>query len=71
MGTPGRFFCHLAKGDNFYRQKVTFLGPVVQSFVSLTSSLVVKMLTALVSTISDSQLFLLQMRKLLTFFQQK
>ena len=35
-------------------------GPVVQSIVSLTSSLVVKMLTVLVSTISFSQLFLLK-----------
>ena len=34
-------------------------GPVVQSVVSLTNSLVVKMLTALVSTISNSQVFLL------------
>ena len=36
------------------------LGPVVQSIVSLTSSLVVKMLTVLVSTIFKSQLFLLK-----------
>ena len=35
-------------------------GPVVQSFVSLTSSLVVKILTVLVSTISNSQVFLLK-----------
>ena len=35
-------------------------GPVVQSIVSLTSSLVVKMLTVLVSTISNSQVFLLK-----------
>ena len=34
--------------------------PVVQSIVSLTSSLVVKMLTVLVSTISNSQVFLLK-----------
>ena len=34
--------------------------PVVQSVVSLTSSLVVKMLTILVSTISNSQVFLLK-----------
>ena len=32
-------------------------GPVVQSMVSLTSSLVVKILTVLVSKISKSQLF--------------
>ena len=38
----------------FYHQ-----GPVVQSVVSLTNSLVVKMLTVLVSTISYSQVFLL------------
>ena len=35
-------------------------GPVVQSAVSLISSLVVKMLTVLVSTISNSQVFLLK-----------
>ena len=35
-------------------------GPVVQSIVSLTISLVVKMLTVLVSTISNSQVFLLK-----------
>ena len=35
-------------------------GPVVQSIVSLMSSLVVKMLTVLVRTISNSQLFLLK-----------
>ena len=33
------------------------LGPVVKNIVSLTSSLVVKMLTVLVSTISNSQYF--------------
>ena len=36
------------------------LGPVVQSVISLTVSLVVKMLTVLVSTISNSQVFLLK-----------
>ena len=36
------------------------LGPLVQSMVSLTSLLVVKMLTVLVSTISYSQVFLLK-----------
>ena len=35
-------------------------GPVVQSIVSLTSSLLVKMLTVLVSKISNSQEFLLK-----------
>ena len=34
--------------------------PVVQSIVSLTSSLVVKMLSVLVSTLSNSQVFLLK-----------
>ena len=33
-------------------------GPVVQSIVSLTSSFMVKMLTVLVSTISNSKVFL-------------
>ena len=37
-----------------------FLGPVVQSIISFTSSLVVKMLTVLVSTISNLQVFLLK-----------
>ena len=36
------------------------LGPVIQSVVSLMSSLVVKMLTVLVSTVSNSQVFLLE-----------
>ena len=35
-------------------------GPVVQSVISLTSSLVFKMLTILVSTILNSQVFLLK-----------
>ena len=35
-------------------------GPVVQSIVSLMSSLVVKTLTVLVSTISNSKVFLLK-----------
>ena len=39
---------------------VMCLPGVVQSIVSLTSSLVVKMLTVLVSTISNSQVFLLK-----------
>ena len=51
-------------------------GPVVQNVVSLTSSLVVKMLSVLVSTVSNSQLFLLKknvssLQKLLTFFFSK
>ena len=36
------------------------LGPVVQSIVSLTSSLVVKILTVLVSKLSNSHVFLLK-----------
>ena len=36
------------------------LGPVVKSIVSLTSLLVVKMLTVLVSPTSNSQIFLLK-----------
>ena len=35
-------------------------GPVLQIIVSLMSSLVVKMLTVLVSTVSNSQVFLLK-----------
>ena len=40
--------------------KFTVPGLVAQSVVSLTSSLVVKMLTVLVSMISNSQVFLLK-----------
>ena len=36
-------------------------GPVVQSIVNLMSLLVVKMLTVLVNTISDSHVYLLKM----------
>ena len=57
---------------SFRKDAVIKQGPVVWSVISLTSSLV------LVSTISNSQVFLLkkceqllQMQKLLTFFQQK
>ena len=39
---------------------VKYLGPVVQSIVSLTSFLVVKKLTVLVGKISNSQVFLLK-----------
>ena len=39
---------------------VNALGPVVQSVVSLTNLLMVKLLTALISTISNSQVFLLK-----------
>ena len=52
------------------------LCPVVQSIVTLTSSLVVKRLTALVSTISNLQVFLLKnvsrfAKATHIFFQQK
>ena len=43
-------------------------GPVVQSIISLTSSLVIKMLTSLVSTISNSQVFLLKCKSYSHFF---
>ena len=39
-----------------------YLDPVVQSIVSLMSLLVAKMLTVLVSVISNSQLFLLKIK---------
>ena len=39
---------------------IKFLGPVVESIISLTSALVAKMLIVLVSTLSNSQLFLLK-----------
>ena len=42
-------------------------GPVVQSIINLTCSLVVKMLTVLVSKISNSQVFLLKMGVALHF----
>ena len=41
-------------------EESNLLGPAVQSTVSLTSSLVVKMSSALVSTISNSKVFLLK-----------
>ena len=60
----------------FYSFEIDLQGPVVQSIVSLTSSLVVKMLTVLVRTISNSQVFLLKnvssfCKCKATFFQQK
>ena len=39
---------------------VKLLGPVVKSIVSLTRSIMVKMLTVLVNTITNSQEFLLK-----------
>ena len=60
---------------NHAERKVKHQGPVVQSIVSLTSLLVVKMLIVLASTISNSQVFcwknVSSLQKLLTFFQQK
>ena len=44
--------------SNVWSTKVPYLVPVVQSILSLTGLLVVKMFTILVSTISNSQLFL-------------
>ena len=44
----------------YFFGKKKCLGPIVQSIISLTNSLVVKMLTVLVSTISNSQVFLLK-----------
>ena len=41
-----------------YQWRANIQGPVVQSIISLTSSLVVRILTVLVSTISNSQVFL-------------
>ena len=55
--------CHLwSDGLEVYiwLRFVNILGPVVQNDFSLTKSLRVKMLTALVSTISNSQVFLLK-----------
>ena len=46
---------HTAPNKGHFVQNV--LGPVVQSIVSLTSSLVIKILTVLLSTISNSQVF--------------
>ena len=47
-------------GFLYAKQSYNEQGPVVQSVVSSTSLLVVKMLTVLVSTISNSQVFLLK-----------
>ena len=50
-----------------------FQGPVLQSIVRLTSLLVVKLLTVLLHTVSNLQVFLLKKKlreKLFTYFQQ-
>ena len=44
----------------FPSEGTIFQGPVVHSIVSLTSSLVIKMLSVLLSTIAKSQVFLLK-----------
>ena len=46
-------------------------GPVVQSIISLASLLVVKKFTVLVTTISNSQIFLLEKKNLSSFFSAK
>ena len=57
LDTYGRFSSiFFYKGGNLHE----LLGSVVQSLVSLMSSLVIEMLTVLVSTISYSQVFLLK-----------
>ena len=66
LDTTDRIFSIFYTGHNI----CDFLGPVVQSVVSLTSSLVVKMLTVRVSIISNSQVFLLNKKMLLTFFSK-
>ena len=55
----------------YFHVRAISLGPVVQSIVSLTSLLVVKMLTFLVSTISNSQVFLLKKMCYSHFFSAK
>ena len=57
---------HVTRMRNVRNERLAFvlhtkmLGPAVQSIVILTSSLVVKMLAVLVSTISNSHVFLLE-----------
>ena len=51
------FLCAFIPQNTWWKGKQ---GPVIQSIVSLTSSLVVKMLTVLVRRISNSQVFLLK-----------
>ena len=47
------------------------LGPVVKSIISLMSTLVFKILTVLVSTISNSQVFLLKTKASYFIFSAK
>ena len=57
-GTYSHFVAHSVKFE--YHNHPKYLGPVVQSIVSLTSLLVVKMLPVLVNTISNLQVVLLK-----------
>ena len=64
-------FCENKKKKNISKCVNIFTqGPVVQSIVSLTSLLVIKILTALPSTKSNSQVFLLNRCEQLTFFSK-
>ena len=56
----GHVHVKCADSDHTVHAQSIIQGPVIQSIISLTSSLVVKMLTALVSTVSNSQVFLLK-----------
>ena len=62
MDSEGPLFINrfIGKLDYSNVQKIAYQGPIVQSIISLTSSLVVKISTVLVSTISDSSVFLLK-----------
>ena len=78
LESPDRCFCHLYKGDNFCDFLLSFLGPVVQSIVTLTSSLRVISLTVLADLIYNILIFFAEkmwvafaVQKLLTFFLQK
>ena len=62
----GKSFCrsNVIQDSVFYNTRASIKwdiqGPLVQNIISFTSSLVVKILTVLVSTISNSQIFLLK-----------
>ena len=61
----------IGKKVSFPIRPIDFQAPVVQSIVSLMSLLVVKLLTVLVSTISNSQVFLLKNAKATHIFFSK
>ena len=61
----------LRRGFSLSGSGVEDQGPVVQSIVSLTSSLRVILLTVLADSIYNILIFFAEMQKLLTFFQQK